>query len=119
MTSARIHEFCEKWNTSKGCYDNSRRNPKSITESSIALHLYKHHFCLIWNSNDNSFKKNKRRVKNTLYCCAHCHICEIFKVFFIKVDFKPKKVQCQINNGVIFHLKTFSTDKCVPDSVGL
>ena len=44
MTSARIQQFCRKYNINIGCFDGTRRSPRIITESNTSSFIYNDNF---------------------------------------------------------------------------
>ena len=62
-TSARIQAFCGKHNIIIGCYEGFRVCPRSITERSRALFMFKNHFCLVWKYKGVSFTKAIEELK--------------------------------------------------------
>ena len=113
MTSARVQLFCRKHNINIGCYDGFRVCPRNITQRNTALKIHNNHFCLIWKSNDVSFDraikelKDNFRVVDNVISDKHVKSC-------IKYEYKPKKVQSQLTNMIVYDIETFSTIKFVP-----
>ena len=76
--------------------------------------MHKNHFCLSWKSNgisfnqaeENELKPNFKVVDNVL---SDKHV-----ESSIKKEYKPKKVQSQLTNMIVFDSETFNTYKAVP-----
>ena len=113
MTSARVQPFCRKHNINIGCYDGFRVCPRNITQRNIALKIHNNHFCLIWKSNGVSFEKAIKELKDNFRVVDNV-ISDKHVKSFIKYEYKPKKVQSQLTNVVVYDIETFSTIKCVP-----
>ena len=113
MTSARIQPFCRKNNIDIGCYDGFRVCPSNITQRNIALKTHNNHFCLIWKSVGVSFDKAIPELKQNFKVVDNV-ISDKHVKSYIKYEYKPKKVQSQLTNMIVFDKETFSTIKCVP-----
>ena len=112
MTAARIQPFCRKHNINIGCYDGFRVCPRNIRQRNIALKIHNNHFCLIWKSNGVSFEKAIKELKDNFRVVDNV-ISDKHVKSFIKYEYKPKKVQSQLTNVVVYDIETFSTIKCV------
>ena len=113
MTAARIQPFCRKHNINIGCYDGSRVCPRNITQRNTALKIHNNHFCLIWKSDRVSFEKAIKELKDNFKVVDNV-ISDKHVKSFIKYEYKPKKVQSQLTNVVVYDIETFSVIKCVP-----
>ena len=113
MTSARIQPFCRKHYINIGCYDGFRVCPRNITQKNIALKIHNNHFCLIWKSDGVSFDKAIRELKDNFKVLDNV-ISDKHVKSYIKYEYKPKKVQSQLTNMIVYDIETFSTIKCVP-----
>ena len=113
MTSARVQPFCRKHNINIGCYDGFRVCPRNITQRNTALKIHDNHFCLIWKSDDVSFVGAKRELKDNFEVVDNV-ISDKHVKSYIKYEYKPKKVQSQLTNVVVYDIETFNTIKCVP-----
>ena len=113
MTSARIQPFCRKHNINKGCYDEFRVCPRNITQGNTELKIHNNHFCLIWKSDGVSFDKAMKELKNN-FKVVYNVISDKHVKCYIKYEYKPKKVQSQLTNMIVYDIETFSTIKCVP-----
>ena len=113
MTAARIQPFCRKHNINIGCYDGFRVCPRNITQRHIALKIHNNHFCLIWKSDGVSFEKAIKELKDNFRVVDNV-ISDKHVKSYIKYEYKPKKVQYQLTNMVVYDIETFSTIKCVP-----
>ena len=113
MAAARIQPFCKKHNISIGCYDGFRVCPRNITQRNIALKIFNNHFCLIWKSYGVSFDKAIRELKDNFKVVDNV-ISDKHVKSYIKYEYKPKKVQSQLTNMIVYDMETFSTIKCVP-----
>ena len=113
MTSARVQPFCRKHNINIGCYDGFRVCPRNITQRNTALKIHNNHFCLIWKSDHVSFEKAIKELKDNFRVVDNV-ISDKHVKSFIKYEYKPKKVQSQLTNMVVYDIETFSTIKCVP-----
>ena len=114
MTSARIQLFCRIYNINIGYYDGFRVCPRNITGRNTAIKILNNQFCLIWKSQnfslnqaiENELKLNFKVVDNVI---SDKHVKS-----YIKYEYKPKNVQSQLTNMVVFDLETFNIDKAVP-----
>ena len=113
MTAARIQPFCRNHNIVIGCYDGFRVCPRNIAQRNIALKIHNNHFCLIWKSNGVSFEKAIKELKDNFRVVDNV-ISDKHVKSFIKYEYKPKKVQSQLTNVVVYDIETFSTIKCIP-----
>ena len=113
MTSARVQPFCRKHNINIGCYDGLRVCPRNITQRNIALKIHNTHFCLIWKSYNVSFDSAIRELKDNFEVVDNV-ISDKHVKSYIKYEYKPKKVQSQLTNMIVYDIETFSTIKCVP-----
>ena len=113
MTSARIQPFCKKHNINIGCYDGFRVCPRNITQRNIALKIHNNHFCLIWKSNGVSFEKAIKELKDNFGVVDNV-ISDKHVKSFNKYEYKPKTVQSQLTNMIVYDIETFSTIKCLP-----
>ena len=113
MTSARVQPFCRKHNINIGCYDGIRVCPRNITQRHIALKIHNNHFCLIWKSDGVSFDKAIKELKDNFKVIDNV-ISDKHDKSYIKYEYKPKKVQSQLTNMIVYDIETFSTIKCVP-----
>ena len=113
MTAARIQPFCKKHNINIGCYDGFRVCPRNITQRNTALKIHNNHFCLIWKSDGVSFDRAIRELKDNFRVVDNV-ISDKHVKSFIKYEYKPKKVQSQLTNVVVYDIETFSTIKCIP-----
>ena len=113
MTAARIQPFCKKHNINIGCYDGFRVCPRNITQRNIALKIHKNHFCLVWKSYNVSFDRTIRELKDNFQVVDN-FISDKHVKSYIKYEYKPKKVQFQLTNMIVYVIETFSTIKCVP-----
>ena len=113
VTPARIQPFCKKYNINLGYYDGYRVCPRNITERNIALKIHNNHFSLIWKSNGISFDKAiielKYNFKGVDNIISDKHVKS-----FIKYEYKPKKVQSQLTNMIVYDIETFNTDRSIP-----
>ena len=115
MTSARFQPFCRKYNINIGCYDGFTVCPRNITQRNTALKIH-NHFCLIWKSDGISFDraikelKDNFKVVDNVISDKHVKSC-------IKNEYKPKKVQSQLTNIIVYDIETFSIIKCVPYAI--
>ena len=113
MTAARIQPFCKKHNINIGCYDGYRVCPRNITQRNIALKIQNNHFCLIWKSYNVSFHRAIRELKDNFKVVDNV-ISDKHVKSYNKYEYKPKNVQSQITNMIVYDIETFSTIKCVP-----
>ena len=113
MTSARVQPFCRKHNINIGCYDGFRVCSRNIAQRNIALKIHNNHFCLIWKSDRVSFEKARKELKDNFRVVDNV-ISDKHVESFIKYEYKPKKVQSQLTNMVVYDIETFSTIKCIP-----
>ena len=113
MTSARAQPFCRKHNINIGCYDGFRVCPGNITQRNTALKIHNNHFCLIWKTNGISFDRALKYLKDNFRVVDNV-ISDKHVKSYIKYEYKPKKVQSQLTNMIVYDIETFSTIKCVP-----
>ena len=113
MTSARVQPFCRNHNIVIGCYDGFRVCPRNIAQRNIALKINNNHFCLIWKANGISFDRAIKELKDNFRVVDNV-ISEKHVKSYIKYEYKPKKVQSQLTNMIVYDIETFSTNKCVP-----
>ena len=113
MTSARVQPFCRKHNINIGCYDGFRVCPRNITQRNTALKIHNNHFCLIWKSDGVSFVEAIKELKENFKVVDNV-ISDKHVKSYIKYEYKPKKVQSQLTNMIVYDIETFSTIKCVP-----
>ena len=113
MTSARIQPFCRKYDINISCFDGTRINPRNIRERNIAIKITTNHFCLFWESIGISFNQAIKELKDN-FKVVDSVISDIHVKSFVKYEYKPKKVQSQLTNMVVYDLETFNTDRVVP-----
>ena len=113
MTSARVQLFCRNHNIVIGCYDGFRVCPRNIAQRNIALKIHNNYFCLIWKSNGVSFDRAIKELKDNFRVVDNV-ISDKHVKSYIKYEYKPKNVQSQITNMIVYDIETFSTIKCVP-----
>ena len=109
MTSARVQPFCR-------IYDGFRVCPRNITESKTAIKILENHFCLIWKSEDTSCDRAIKELKDN-FKVIDIVISDKHVKSFIKYEYKPKKVQSQLTNMVVFDIETFNTERAVPYAI--
>ena len=114
MTAARVQPFCRKHNINIGCYDGFRVCPRNITQRNTALKIHNNHFCLIWKSDNISFNQVIENELKPNFKVVDNVVSDKHVKSFIKYEYKPKKVQSQLTNVVVYDIETFSTIKCVP-----
>ena len=109
MTKARVQPFCKKYNINIGCYDNNSRKilPLSVTERNKALYLYNHHFCLIWKTQGVSFSKAIEELKSK-FKIVNNYISPNNVNSFIKYEYKPKKIESQLTNFLVYDIETYN-----------
>ena len=109
MTFAKIQPFCRKCNVNIGYYDVYRVYPRNITERNIALKIHENHFCLIWKSDgvssDRAIKELKDNFKVVDNVISDTHVKS-----YINCEYKPKKVQSQLTNMIVYDMETFNTN---------
>ena len=113
MTSARVQLFCRKHNIIIGRYDGFRVCPRNITQRNKALKIHNNHFCLIRKSDGVSFDKAIKELKDNFKVVDNV-ISDKHVKSYINYEYKPKKVQSQLTNMIVYDIETFSTTKCVP-----
>ena len=113
MTSARVQPFCRNHNIVIGCYDGFGVCPRNIAQRNIALKIHNNHFCLIWKSNGVSLDRAIKELKDN-FRVVDSVISDKHVKSYIKYEYKPKKVQSQLTNMIVYDIETFSTIKCVP-----
>ena len=114
MTSARVQPFCRKHNINIGCYDGIRVCPRKCPRKRhTALKIHNNLFCLIWKSDGVSFDKAIKELKDNFKVIDNV-ISDKHVKSYLKYEYKPKKVQSQLTNMIVYDIETFSTIKCVP-----
>ena len=111
MTSARIQTFCRKYNINIGSYEGYRAYPGSIREKNIEL-KYIVINCLIWKSNDFSLNQAIKQLKY-YFKVIHNVISDKHVKSFNNYEYKPKTIQSQLFNKIIYDVVTFKTDRAV------
>ena len=113
MTSNRVQPFCRKHNINIGCYNGFRVCPRNIKQRNIALDIHKNHFCLIRKPDGVSFDKAIKNLKDNFKLVDNV-ISDKHIKSYIKYKYKPKKVQSQLTNMIVYDIEAFNTIKCVP-----
>ena len=113
MTSARVQPFCRKYSINIGCYDGFRVCPRNLTQRNVALEIHNIQFCLSWKSDGISFDRAIEVLKDNFKVVDN-DISDEHVKSYIKYEYKPKKVQSQLTNMVVYDVETFNTIKCVP-----
>ena len=113
MTSARVQLFCRKHNINIGCYDGFRVCPRNITQRNTTFKIHNNQFCLIWKTNGISFNRAVKELKDNSKVVDNV-ISDKHVLIFNKYEYKPKKVQSQLTNMIVYDIEIFSTIKCVP-----
>ena len=113
-TSVRVQPFCRKYNINIGYYDGFRVCPRNITERNVTLKIHNTHFCLFWKSDAISFKKAKEDELEPNFKVVDNVISDKHVKSFIKYEKKPKKVQSQLTNMIVYDIETFNTDRAFP-----
>ena len=75
--------------------------------------MHNNHFCLIWKSDGISFIQSKRKIKDN-FKVVESVICDDHVKSFVKYAYKPKNVQPQITNMIVYDIETYTTKKSVP-----
>ena len=115
MTSARIQSFCRKHKIKIGYFSGKEVWPRNITERKIAFKIHKNQFSLNWKWNDISFNKTIEELKIN-FKIVDSVIADKHVESFNKYEYKPKRVQSQLTNIVVYDIETFDTIGCVPYS---
>ena len=103
----------KKHNINTGCFHGTRINPRDITERNTAIHMYKNHLCLNWKYQGISFNKSIEEFKLNFEVYDKV-ISEKHVKSFNKYKYKPKKVQSQLTNMIVYDLETLNTDRAIP-----
>ena len=92
MTLARIQPFCKKNNIDIGIYKQNEKRilPRTVTDKSKALFLYKNHFCVIWISNAINFSKAVEEIELN-FKTINNKVTDINVNKFTEYKFNPKK----------------------------
>ena len=114
LASARSQPFCRKYNINIGYFNGKEVWPTHIPERNIALKIHNNHFCLIRKSNNIIFNKAIENELNPNFKVVDNVISDKHVKSFIKYEYKPKQVQSQITNMVVYDTETFNNLKCVP-----
>ena len=75
--------------------------------------MHKNHFCLIGKSNGISFSQAIKELKDNFKVIDNV-ITDKHVKNFIKYEYKPEEVQCQLSNMIVYELEIFNTDRAVP-----
>ena len=113
MTSDRVQLFCRKHNINIGCYDGFRVCPRNNTQRNIAIKILNNQFCLFWKSDGVSLDKVIKELKDNFKFVDNV-ISDKHVKRYIKYEYKPKKVQSQLTNMIVYDIETFKTIKRVP-----
>ena len=116
MTSARIQPFCRKYNNNRRLYDGFSLCPRNIIERSGALFVHKNHFCLFRKSQNNSFNQAIEDELKLNFKVVDNVISDKHVKSFNKNEYKPKNVQSQLTNMIVYDIETFIAINCVPYS---
>ena len=111
MTSARIQPFCRKYSINIGYYDGYRVCPGNTTETKIASEKQKNHFCLNWKSTGIRFNQGIDELKTNFKVIDSVISDKHFESFFY--EYKPKEVQSQPTNMIVYDLESFTTEEAV------
>ena len=114
MTSARIQQFCKKYNINIGCFDGTRINARNIIQRKTSLFIYNNHFCLIWKSDGVSFNQVIEHKLKPNFKVVDNVISDKHVKSFIKYEYNPKKVESPLTNIVVYDLETFNKTRVVP-----
>ena len=113
MTSATIQPFCGKSNINTGCYDGFRVCPRNFAERNTTFRIHEKNFRFIWKSDGISFDKAMKELKHNFKVSDNVISDKHFKSL-VKYEYKPKKVQSQVTNMVVYDIEAFNIDKAVP-----
>ena len=113
MTSARIQQFCKKYNINISCFHGTRINPRNLTERNTSLFIYNNRFCVIWKSDVISFDKAMKELKDNFKVVDNV-ISDKHVKSFNNYEYNPRKVKTPLTNIVVFDLKTFNKERAVP-----
>ena len=113
MTKARIQRFCRENNINFGYYKDDRIFPRSVTNRDSALYLYINHFCLIWKSQSVSFNQPIQELKSNFKIVDNYITDENVNSHFI-YEYKPKKIESQLINFIVYDFETHNTDRARP-----
>ena len=117
MTAARVQPFRRKHNVNIGRYDGFRECSRNITQRNTALKIQINRFCLICKTDGFGFNKAIERELEPNFKVVGNVISDIHVKSFIKFEYKPKKVQSQLTNMVVYDIETFNTDGAVPYAI--
>ena len=79
------------------------------------LKILNNHFCLFWKSNGISYIQAINELKDD-FRVVDSVVSDKNVNSYIKYEYKPKKVRCQLSNKIVYDIETFNTVKCVPFS---
>ena len=119
MTSARSQPFCRKNNINFGCFNGTRINPRNNTQRNTALKIPNNHFCLNWKSRNFTFNQGIEDELEPNFKVVDNDISDKHDESFIKFEYRPKKVQSQLTNLIVYDIENFNTDRVVPYAVCL
>ena len=77
------------------------------------MKIHNNHFYLIWKSYGFSFDKAIKELKDN-FKVVDSVISDDHVKSYIKYEYKPKKVQSQLTNMIVYDIETFNTDTAVP-----
>ena len=89
-----------------------RGKPRNITQRKIAFKIYKKKFCLIWQSDGISIGKAMRELKD-IFKVVDGVISDKHVKSYIKYEYKPKKVQSELTNMIVYDIETINNDGAV------
>ena len=78
-----------------------------------SIKIHNNHFCLIWKTNGISFDRALKDLKDNFKVVDNV-ISDKHVKSYINYEYKPKKVQSQLTNMIVYDIETFSTIKFVP-----
>ena len=113
MTSARNQPFCKNYNINIGCFDETRINPRNLTQRNTSLFIYNNNFCLFWKADGISFEKAITELKYNFKVVDNV-ISDKHVKSFIKNEYNPKKVKSPLTNIVVYDLEIFDKIRAVP-----
>ena len=118
ITFSRIQALCKAHIIDLGYFDSNRVYPRSIAEINTVLYVYNNHFYSILKSEGGSFSKALEEVEKNFKIIdivnSHDNVDNYFKY-----ELKPKKIESQISNVIVYDIETYDKNKDVPNWVSL
>ena len=113
LTITSIQPCLKKMDVNFGYYNGKEIWPRKIGERIKALSLYVNHFCLLWKSQSVGFNEALEKLKAIFKMVDNFIIEENVNSRF-KREFKPKEIESQLINFLVYDLEAHNTDSARP-----